>query len=80
MPIKNPETDKAVSDLLNPESDFFTAIEAHVEKENISYQEAILDWCQKRGVEIDAAAAAVRSNKKFKEKVFAESKRLHMVK
>lgn len=77
---KNKKKDSELTEIIHPESNFIQDVEIHVAAANITYQEAILHWLDKRGIEIEQVLPIIKSNLKFKKLLTLEAERLHCLK
>lgn len=58
-------------------NDVIADIEEAVTKHKIGYIDAIIDYCNLMGVEIEAVAAVIKSNNKIKARLQEQAEELH---
>jgi hypothetical protein len=61
--------------ILNAEI-FYKDVESLVNKHNLSYMDAVIYYCEKNDIEIEAAGAMVKSNFRFKSHIQQEGETL----
>lgn len=61
-------------------SNFFEIINNLVYTTNTSYMEAVVNWCESNGFEIEYAADMIQKNDNLKDKIQREAECLNMVK
>lgn len=77
---KKNQSNKDVTNILQPESNFIIDVETHAASANISIIDAILNWLQKRNIEIEQIVPLIKTNSKFKKKLTLEAKELNWLK
>lgn len=60
--------------------DFPSQIEHLVESANLSYMDAVIHWCEKRGLEYEVGGDLVKRHSSIKNKVKEEARVLNCVK
>ena len=59
---------------------FIQEIETLCQDKNIEYIDAVVYWCEKNNVEVEAAAAFIKKDPVFKSKIEAEAENLNILK
>lgn len=54
-------------------------IEALVSTSNISYLDAIIEYCEKNNLEIEYVTAAIKRNEAFKTKLYNDAKKYNLI-
>ena len=60
-------------------NNFQTAIESSVHKQGMGYLEAIMHYCEKHGIEIEAVASLIKKSEAIKAKLEAECEDQNMI-
>ena len=60
--------------------DFPTQIEEIVSSSNLTYMDAVIHWCEKRGLEFEVGGDMVKRHSSIKAKIKSEAQRLNCVK
>lgn len=58
---------------------FYKEIEALVRKHNLNYIDAVIHYCEKNEIEIEAAASMIKSNMRIKSQVQSEGEELRFL-
>lgn len=58
---------------------FYKEIETLVKKHNLNYIDAVLHYCEKNEIEIEAAASMIKSNMRIKSQVQSEGEELRFL-
>ena len=58
---------------------FYKEIETLVNKHNLNYIDAVLHYCEKNEIEIEAAASMIKSNMRIKSQVQSEGEELRFL-
>jgi len=56
---------------------FFKEIERICEKDNLDYMDAILDYCETKGMDVEVAAKFINTNLAMKSKIRLEAENLN---
>ncbi len=62
------------------ETTFYTDIETMMVTNNVTVMEAVVEWCDRRGIEIEYAAMLVANNADLKAKLQCEAEGLNFLK
>lgn len=60
-------------------ADFIKKIEEIASKPGVDYIDAVIDYCTKNGIEIETAAAIIKSNPSIKSKIQVEAEELNVL-
>lgn len=58
---------------------FYKEVDSLVKNHNISYIDAVIHYCEKHGIEIEAAASMIKSNSRIKSQVQVEGEDLNIL-
>lgn len=58
---------------------FYKEIETLVKKHNLNYIDAVIHYCEKNEIEIEAAASMIKSNMRIKSQVQSEGEELRFL-
>lgn len=62
------------------ETTFYTDIETMIVTNNVTVMEAVVEWCDRRGIEIEYAAVLIANNANLKAKLQCEAEGLNFLK
>ena len=65
---------------MNRIKDILFDIEQEAEQKDLTFLEAIVDWCEKNNVEVELLAVEIRKNEKYRIKMQLEAERLNYIK
>lgn len=62
-----------------PSVDFIKEVEELVAKNNMSYMDSILHWCEKKNIEIESVSTLIANNTFMKARLQLEAENLHFL-
>ena len=62
------------------ETTFYTDIENHMLTSNVTVMEAIIEWCERRNIEIEYGASLIAANPVLKARLQVEAEELNFLK
>jgi len=77
--MKNAAIKESIIDILHPENDFINEVEMMVKAGN-GYVDSILEWCSRKGIEIDQIISLIKKDNQFRNKLTKEATELHFLK
>ena len=62
-----------------PTADFITEVERMVIEDELTYMDAIINWCEQRNIEIESMSSVIANNSVIKAKLQHEAENLHFL-